>query len=58
MVWLGFGLVVVGVVVAARAVWSARRAPSTGAHGMVIAVGAALAFWGVVLGIVHVVRNA
>jgi preprotein translocase subunit SecY len=57
MFWWGAGLVVLGAVVAGRAIWTARRPESTGAHGLLIAVGVALVFWGVVLGIVALARS-
>ncbi|WP_407320147.1 hypothetical protein UQW22_06755 [Isoptericola halotolerans] len=57
MLWWGTGLVVLGAAVAGRAIWTARRSESTGAHGLVIALGVALVFWGAVLGIVAVARS-
>ncbi|MCK0117528.1 hypothetical protein MWU57_10845 [Isoptericola sp. S6320L] len=55
MLWWGAVLVVLGVALAARSVWTARRG-STGAHGLLIAVGVGLVFWGLVLGVVAAVR--
>ncbi len=59
MVWVfvGLVLVVLGVSLAARAVWSVRSGEerghaSNGAHGMGIALGAGLAFWGSVVVII------
>jgi hypothetical protein len=57
MFWWGAGLVVLGAVIAGRAFWTARRTESTGAHGLVIAVGVALVFWGAVLGVVAIARS-
>ncbi|WP_277213637.1 hypothetical protein [Isoptericola croceus] len=57
MFWWGAGLVVLGVVVAGRAFWTARRASSTGAHGLIIALGAGLVLWGVVLSAIGLVRS-
>ncbi|GAA1982387.1 hypothetical protein GCM10009718_19480 [Isoptericola halotolerans] len=57
MFWWGAGLIVLGVVVAGRAVWTARRAASPGPHGMVIAVGLGLTFWGAVLVVLGAVRS-
>jgi hypothetical protein len=58
MVWWCWVLVVGGLAVAARGMWTARQARSTGAHGMVIAVGLALAFWGLVLGLLVAWRTS
>ncbi|GAA1412959.1 hypothetical protein GCM10009600_37550 [Oerskovia paurometabola] len=56
MVWVTVGLVLVvlGVLLAARAAWAVRAGeqrgrPSTGGHGMGIALGAGIAFWGAVI---------
>lgn len=57
MLWWGTGLVVLGALVAGRAAWTARRSESTGTHGLVIAVGLALIFWGAVLGVVAMARS-
>ena len=55
MVWVvvGLVLVVLGVSLAGRAMWAVRAGEqrgrsSTGGHGMGIALGAGLAFWGAV----------
>ncbi|WP_204807397.1 hypothetical protein [Oerskovia paurometabola] len=45
---------VLGVLLAARAAWAVRAGeqrgrPSTGGHGMGIALGAGIAFWGAVI---------
>lgn len=64
MVWVSVGLVLVvlGVSLAARAAWSVRSGEqrgraSNGAHGMGIALGAGLAFWGSVVVIVALVAD-
>ncbi|MFF2620646.1 hypothetical protein [Oerskovia jenensis] len=56
MVWVSVGLVLVvlGVFLAARAAWAVRAGEqrgrsSTGGHGMGIALGAGVAFWGAVI---------
>jgi len=56
MVWVTVGvvLVVLGVSIAGRAAWAVRAGeqrgrPSSGGHGMGIALGAGLAFWGAVV---------
>ena len=56
MFWWGVALMVLGAVLAGRAIWTARRG-ATGAHGLLIAAGIGLAFWGLVLGVVAVVRG-
>ncbi|WP_402462834.1 hypothetical protein [Isoptericola aurantiacus] len=58
MQWWGCVLVAVGSGLAVRAAWTARRAGSaTGAHGLAIALGVSLAFWGSILGVVGLLRD-
>lgn len=65
MVWVvvGLVLVVLGVSLAGRAAWAVRAGeqrgrPSTGGHGMGIALGAGLAFWGAVVTTIALIANS
>ena len=61
-VWVGLVLVVLGVLLAGRAAWAVRAGEQrgragTGGHGMGIAVGAGVAFWGAVVTVIALVVN-
>ena len=64
MVWLTVGLVLVvlGVSLAVRAAWAVRAGEqrghsSSGGHGMGIALGAGIAFWGAVITTIALIVN-
>jgi len=49
MLWVGGSLVVVGVALAGRTVWVSRSRRTTGAHGLMLALGVSAACWGLLL---------
>ncbi|GAA4724094.1 hypothetical protein GCM10023216_12420 [Isoptericola chiayiensis] len=49
MLWVGGSLVVVGVALAGRTMWVSRSRRTTGAHGLMLALGVSAACWGLLL---------